>query len=244
VIPVRHPLAVAGSLARRDGFPVIKSVLLWTTYMLAAEAGSRDLPRAFVDYDRLLGDWRGEVDRIEACHGADLPRLTKAAAAQIDDFLTPELRHNSGQGRLEDLGAIGLAAKGVYDGLCQAATGGALDPHPLEQARSLLSDLKLQMGPFVSPVTHALDVARAQLADARRGREFEAGRAAELLSEAEALNAALQGTGAELHKLRLALAASSREVKALQDNLAKTQTQAQLNLLEVSHALDAALAQT
>jgi hypothetical protein len=46
VIPVRHPLAVAGSLARRDGFSAEKSVLLWAAYMLAAEAYTRDLPRA------------------------------------------------------------------------------------------------------------------------------------------------------------------------------------------------------
>ena len=38
VIPVRHPLAVAGSLARRNGFSPEKSVLLWSAYMLAAEA--------------------------------------------------------------------------------------------------------------------------------------------------------------------------------------------------------------
>ena len=38
VSPVRHPLAVAGSLARRNGFAPEKSVLLWSAYMLAAEA--------------------------------------------------------------------------------------------------------------------------------------------------------------------------------------------------------------
>jgi len=36
-----------------------KSVLLWSAYMLAAEAYTRDLPRAFVSYDGLLTDWRG-----------------------------------------------------------------------------------------------------------------------------------------------------------------------------------------
>src|SRR5882762_2529500 len=70
VIPVRHPLAVAGSLAQRNGFAAEKSVLLWCAYMLAAEASSRDLPRAFVSYDGLLSDWRSEVARIESAHGA------------------------------------------------------------------------------------------------------------------------------------------------------------------------------
>ena len=61
LIPIRHPLAVAGSLAKRDGFSARKSVMVWCAYMLAAEAASRDLPRAFVDYDALLEDWRPQV---------------------------------------------------------------------------------------------------------------------------------------------------------------------------------------
>lgn len=110
VIPIRHPLAVAGSLARRDQFPTVKSVLLWTAYMLAAEADSRDLPRAFVDYDALLSDWRSEVARIEAAHGAPLPKMTAKVAAGIDAFLSPELRHNSAGGDMAALGEVGLAA--------------------------------------------------------------------------------------------------------------------------------------
>ena len=38
VIPVRDPLEVAGSLAKRDGFSRDKSILVWCAYMLAAEA--------------------------------------------------------------------------------------------------------------------------------------------------------------------------------------------------------------
>lgn len=198
VIPVRHPLAVAGSLARRDGFPPVKSVLLWTAYMLAAEAGSRDLPCAFIDYDALLADWRPEVARMEAAHGAPLPKLTAKAAARIDDFLSPELRHNSGDGELNGLGEVGAAAQAVYDWFKAAAGGEIPDRGPLSQAEALLVRMRDEIGPYVSPAARALDIAKADLADARRALAFETGRSAELRQRGEAVQAKLE---AEIRRL-------------------------------------------
>src|SRR6201996_4604012 len=134
VIPVRHPLAVAGSLARRNGFAPEKSVLVWTAYMLAAEAYTRALPRAFVSYDGLLDDWRAEVAKIEAAHGAPLPRLTEAAGKSIDRFLTPELRHTDSGGGLQDLGWAGDLASQVLDWFEAASTGKAPGPAALDKA--------------------------------------------------------------------------------------------------------------
>lgn len=184
LIPVRHPLAVAGSLAKRDGFPPLKSVLLWTTYMLAAEAGSRGLPRAFVDYDALLADWRAEVRRIEAAHGAALPALTETAGEEIDGFLTPELRHNAGRGNLADLGEIGADAQAVLDWFGAAARGEAADTAPLDAAAARLADLRARIGPLVSPVTRAHDIVKSELADIRRLHAFEVAQAEERLGEA------------------------------------------------------------
>lgn len=175
VIPVRHPLAVAGSLARRDGFPREKSVLLWTAYMLAAEAYTRDLPRAFVDYDSLLADWRGEVARLESAHGAPLPKLTKKAGVAIDAFLTPDLRHNSGDGGLADLGWAGELTAPVVDWFKAAASGASPDRAPLEQAREALQIRRREIGVLVSPVTRDLDLARSQLREASARAELQAG---------------------------------------------------------------------
>lgn len=189
VIPIRPPLAVAGSLARRDQFPPVKSVLLWTAYMLAAEAGSRDLPRAFVDYDALLADWRAEVARIEAAHGAPLPRMTERAASRIDSFLSPDLRHNSGDGDLAALGAVGAAARDVHAWFQAAARGPSPDRAPLEAADALIARMKAEMGVFVSPVTRALDIAKSELADAQRALDIEAGTRAALEADIRRLHA-------------------------------------------------------
>jgi hypothetical protein len=167
VIPVRHPLAVAGSLARRDGFPAEKSVLLWTSYMLAAEAYTRDLPRAFVDYDALLSDWRGEVARIETAHGAPLPDLSAAAAERIDAFLSPELRHNAGQGELEALGWTGRLAAEAFGWFQAAARTRPPKPAPLAQAAETLARRREEMEPLVSTTTRDLDALRLELRETR-----------------------------------------------------------------------------
>jgi hypothetical protein len=173
VIPVRHPLAVAGSLERRNGFALEKSALLWTAYMLAAEAYTRDLPRAFVGYDALLADWRGEVARIETAHGAPLPRMTEKAAKAIDKFLSPELRHNDAGGDLRALGWAGELTAEVHDWFQAAARGEAPDRAPLERAAQELARRRDDVGVLVSPVTRDLDLVRTELLDARQRLEAE-----------------------------------------------------------------------
>jgi hypothetical protein len=187
VIPVRHPLAVAGSLARRNGFAPEKSVLIWTAYMLAAEAYTRDLPRAFVSYDDLLADWRTEVAKIEAAHGAPLPKLTEVAGKAIDRFLTPELRHNDQAQGLKDLGWAGALAGQVLAWF-EAATAGRPPPSAtLDKAARELARRARDMGVLVTAATRDLDEARAELLDVRRRLEVEQGQAQRLKAEVEAL---------------------------------------------------------
>lgn len=168
VIPVRHPLAVAGSLRRRDGFADEKSVLVWSAYMLAAEAYTRDLPRVFVGYDALLADWRREAARIEAAHGAPLPGLTEESAAEIDGFLTADLRHNApDDDRLRALGWAGEIAADVFAWCEAAAADRTPDPARLARATARLAEKADEVGVLVSPTTRDLAAARAELLDAR-----------------------------------------------------------------------------
>lgn len=173
VIPVRHPLAVAGSLARRNGFPVEKSVLLWTSYMLAAEAYSRDLPRAFVSYDALLDDWRAEASRIETAFGAPLPALNSKAAKAIDGFLTADLRHNGGDGDLAAVPGVGALVERVHRWFVAAAHGKAPARRALDEAAAELAHMQAVMGVLVSPVTRDLDAARAELQTLRQQQAYD-----------------------------------------------------------------------
>jgi hypothetical protein len=187
VIPVRHPLAVAGSLAHRNRFAPEKSVLLWSAYMLAAEAYTRDLPRAFVSYDGLLADWRSEAARIAAAHGAPLPNLDRRAERAIDQFLTPDLRHNAAGGGLADLGWAGALTAQVLDWFEAAAGGSVQDTSALDEAARELARRSQDVGVLISPVTHDLDATRAELLDTRQRLEFELNHVRELEAEIDAL---------------------------------------------------------
>jgi len=54
VLPVRHPAEVVDSLVRRDGFSQDKALLLWLRHVLAAERGTRNVPRIFCLFDDIL----------------------------------------------------------------------------------------------------------------------------------------------------------------------------------------------
>jgi len=100
VIPVRHPGEVAASLAARDGLSPELSDALWLKYNLLAENRSRGLPRVFVDYSRLLGNWREEIARISAALSVDLSTSNEAA---IDAFLDADSNHQKRSSAPEDV---------------------------------------------------------------------------------------------------------------------------------------------
>ena len=212
LIPVRHPLAVAGSLASRDRFPTRKSVMLWCAYMLAAEAASRDLPRAFVDYDALLEDWRSQVALAEANLGEPLPGLTAAAGRKIDAFLSTELRRNASGGDLAALGEAGTAASGVLGWLSAAARGESPDRTPLDRAAAWLASQKALYGDLVSPVSADRAVARTALADAEGRATFLERTLEEIRREAELRAAVLERT---LEETRENVATLEDRIKSL-----------------------------
>ena len=218
-IPVRSPLAVAGSLMARDGFSTRKSVMVWCAYMLAAEAMSRDLPRAFVDYDALLEDWRPGLAAAEAQLGEPLPALTAAASRKIDAFLTAELRRNTGAGDLSALGEAGERAAGVLAWLAASARGETPDRAPLDAAAAWLAGEKALYGDLVSPVSADRAVARTALADAE-------GRAAWLEGQREELQRALEETQAVVERLSALVPLTEdlrRQVRSLEAQLTASQ---------------------
>ena len=57
---VRHPLATARSLEKRDGFPLHFGMTLWEQYIACALLASSDLPRFSVCYEQSDGTTRGD----------------------------------------------------------------------------------------------------------------------------------------------------------------------------------------
>jgi len=93
LIPLRHPRAVAASLLERRGIDEERALALWLTHVLETERNTRDLVRAFVDYDCLLDDPLHTVERLVDQLAVREQVDIDAAWPSVEDFLTAELRH-------------------------------------------------------------------------------------------------------------------------------------------------------
>ena len=94
VIPVRHPLEVAASLNRRDKFQKEKAIYLWLRHLVDAERASRNVPRSFLLYDDMLGNWRATVDRLSSDLNIRWPIAPDTVKREADAFLDVQLRHH------------------------------------------------------------------------------------------------------------------------------------------------------
>jgi hypothetical protein len=128
VIPVRHPDAVAASLAERDKVTFELASALWLKYNLLAERRSRSLPRVFVEYSNLLSAWRKQIGRI--CEALSVV-LTASDETAVDAFLGHDLHHHRNTGSIAE--AFGQPWLGrVYAAFSAAARDAPLDIKALD----------------------------------------------------------------------------------------------------------------
>jgi len=95
VIAIRNPLAVAASLEQRDAFSIAKSLALWLDYSLHAEYQSRNYLRCIVHYERLVEDWRKELEMIAGRLDIPISEWKAEDSRFVDSFITPNLLHHS-----------------------------------------------------------------------------------------------------------------------------------------------------
>jgi hypothetical protein len=94
VIVYRNPLAVAASLARRDGLPTAVGLALWEVYNASALAVTAGMRRHIVCIDDWIADSRGGVQRMHAdlallgAHGLHLP-----SEQVVGELVDPSLLH-------------------------------------------------------------------------------------------------------------------------------------------------------
>jgi hypothetical protein len=125
LVVVRSPIAVAASLAKRDGFPAIKGVLLWAKYSVAAIRATHDQRRVFTAYDAIMDAPQREMKRV--AHALDLPAIADADERWrefADDFLTRDLQHHSsGESRLADWSQYPSFVNELYQFMKDVALG-------------------------------------------------------------------------------------------------------------------------
>lgn len=125
VVPIRHPLEVANSLATRDHITRLRSQLIWLRHILDAESSSRGLTRTFIRYSDLLIDWRSQVRKISAELDIKWPRWSSAVESEIETYLSSGLRHHAApEDALPQSSAIGRWVGRAYCALEALCDGG------------------------------------------------------------------------------------------------------------------------
>ena len=94
IICLRHPLAVAASLARRDGFSYEKSCRLWLLYVLSAFQYTNGQSRLLLFYEDLMSDSERELDRLAAFTGTTETANDPEIRSAIRQFVDPSLYHH------------------------------------------------------------------------------------------------------------------------------------------------------
>ena len=152
LLALRHPDAVAQSLARRDGMAAETAHALWLCHTLDARDGSRGLPRLLVSYERLLAAPGRELARIG--HALGLRVDAEALAVFAGEFLDAALCHHG----------------------APAAAGGGEEPRGLCARLSPRLHAALEELAAALPETLEQGLARARLARLRgQAREALAG---------------------------------------------------------------------
>lgn len=166
ILSLRNPVEITGSLVTREIYwPPEKgradAAMLWLSHMLEAEAATRDLPRAFVSYERLFDQWQSLVPRLEEQGGFRFPIASDDAAEEIDGFLDPEMRHHAADPNSVRLDPVlrGWTAE-VYDILRRQETGRTL-PTDLPRLDAIRHEF-LGLLPVLETVTGERNSARTQ----------------------------------------------------------------------------------
>ncbi|MEW6133628.1 MAG: hypothetical protein AB1591_10780 [Pseudomonadota bacterium] len=90
----RNPIEVAASLFKRNKMGAQTAHLLWLAYMLEAETASRGLPRAMVQFDHLIADWRSALAKAYDAIELDSLMLDGEPAETLDAALSEKKRHH------------------------------------------------------------------------------------------------------------------------------------------------------
>jgi hypothetical protein len=168
IVPFRNPLEVAASLKHRNGFSWEKSFLLWLRHVLDVEIASREYSRAFVNYDQLLDNWRRASDAIAQHLRLDWPRDVSEVSAEIEEFLSPSLRHHTHT--LDELKVPGARAWAInaFDALLsmEASPDDRRAHRQVDRLRSEFESVSELFGPEIARIS----AEQESLAKDRRAR--------------------------------------------------------------------------
>ena len=162
IVMIRQPSEVIASLQSTDGVSPTLGALLWLRYVIEAEYNSRGLPRVFVTYDQLLGDWAKVLGQAGQALGCEWPNDPKQIKDRVRAYLSPEQRHQRA-GNLTDLAVERTAFyTSVYNLFEKASRDVSFPLHDeMDKIRQMV-DIGVQIyEPFVAEQEKELNALRA-----------------------------------------------------------------------------------
>jgi len=183
VLVVRSPVEVAASVKNRDGIGFEHAAMAWLRHVLEAEYHTRGLPRVVVSYQSLVEDWRSQVVRVGRALDIAWPRAPDQAAADIEAFIEPGLRHHRATPAHEPLRAP------FDDWIDRAWSALQQGPDGIEPAFDALRGDLARVDAEAVGYTEALHSSRRRIAELEHGAQWYATEL-ELLQKG---NADLQG---------------------------------------------------
>ena len=223
---VRNPVEVALSLNTAHGVSLQRGQLLWLHHALAGERHSRGHARCFIAYDALLEDWRREMQRLGRVQGAPLPRSGERAQAEIDDYLSAQLRHHRLAPHEEREDAIPWVHRAYawFDG---RARGRRPAEATLDRLAADVAEADASYGRGIAEADFRRETALSALASERGALPEHEAEAARLRADLKNEQAALEAQRDETASLRAGLeerrtleAEAARQSEALEGALA------------------------
>ena len=196
VHPVRNPIDVARSLARRNGFGQTRSLLMWIDHTLAVLQAAHDAPVAFVDFEALLARPSASVEGVLRRLGLGVS-LSEEARQALDGAVRPALRHHRVPMAALDLDARTAAMAHALHGLMSRAAI-CHGPAPVllpEMSDAWTGIVALQATPELAGFVAQLDTGwRPSAPPSSEAVAAGVNRAAALVAEAQAVLSRLQPT--------------------------------------------------
>ncbi|MDA8362704.1 MAG: hypothetical protein M0Z84_02550 [Gammaproteobacteria bacterium] len=93
VLACRNPMSVAQSLSRYTGLTLKRAYLIWFEFTLASLIHTKGLERVVVNYESLLRDSLGQLERIGSALGLKIDAMGRELHEYRHGFLDRELCH-------------------------------------------------------------------------------------------------------------------------------------------------------
>jgi hypothetical protein len=220
LLPIRSPLEVGLSLKRRDGLSPAYGSLLWLRHVLDAEAETRGMARAVLDWSQFLGSGRTALAQANEQLGVIWPYWGESVLADIEQFVSKDLRHQ--RASEDDLGthpAINDLARRTYAAMMDLVR----DPEDSRTLRTL-DDLRAGFETASAIFDCPMREARDEIRQVRSQAAAEIARAEDAMGRGRRTIGVPAKTGSRFFcKLRaipaLARLARARELEAIRNSL-------------------------